>query len=263
MHNSRALCPAVVLCRRMCEKITRVKNLRAWCVVRAATSTVVGLLISGASFAGATSPHPLNGVARVARLYDSCDVEQSDASTRNSTYEVVVRGFPSSPLLLQAPNGWACDVEDGNGSGASVEVFSPTSPTDAFGERNGIDVSISASVRDGIGSGICPYSTYKPRQLVTPCDAANSKRAAGVTVSYLVGNATSSAVVVMVTTPADVSPPAYAPGPGDAPTVTVLAAKGSEFDAWMTCRIGATVSSTCVHDAQMFASAVKTSSPFS
>ncbi len=137
------------------------------------------------------------------------------------------------------------------------------SAVDKFGGRNGIDVSISASVRDGIESGICPYSTYKPRQLVTPCDAANSKRAAGVTVSYLAGSATSSAVVVMVTTPAHVSPPAYAPGPGDVPTVTVLAAAGSEFDVWMTCRIGATVSSTCVHDARVFASAVTTSPPFS
>ncbi len=263
MHNSRASCPAVVLCRQICEKIARVKIARLWSFVLAVIAAASGSLICGSSLVGAASTHPLNGSARVARLYDSCDVEQSDASTRNSTYEVVVRGFPSRPLQLQAPNSWACDVEDGNGSGASVVVFSPTSLTDKFGGRNGIDVSISASVRDGIGSGICPYSTYKPRQLVAPCDAANSKRPGGVTVTYLAGSATSSAVVVMVTTPANESPPAYAPGPGNVPTVTVLAAKGSEFDAWMTCRIGTTVSSTCVHDARLFASAVQRSSPFS
>ena len=162
-----------------------------------------------------------------------------------------------------APHGWACDIEDGNGSGAGVEIFSPAAKSDSYGGRNGIDVSISANVRDGIGEGICPYSSYKPRNLVYPCDTTNSKRPAGVSVTYFAGNSSSSRVVVMVTTPASVAPPAYAPGPGRVPTVSVLAVMGSQFDAWMTCRIGDVVTSTCLRDARAFAHAVETSTPFS
>ncbi|HTT59794.1 MAG TPA: hypothetical protein VMF33_07065, partial [Acidimicrobiales bacterium] len=145
-----------------------------------------------------------------------------------STYEVVVRGFPSRPLRLRAPDGWACDVEDGSGSGASVAIFSPTAKPDSYGERNGIDVSISANVRDGVGAGICPYSTYKHRDLVDPCGAANSTRPKGVSVTYFFGGPSSKDVVVMVTTPANIAPPVYPPGLGHAPTVTVLAVRGSQ-----------------------------------
>lgn len=211
----------------------------------------------------AASARHFDEVAHAARPYDSCDIAQFDTSNRNSTYDIVVRGFPSRSLSLEAPAGWACDVQDGNGSGAGVEIFSPTSPPDKYGARSGIDVSISANVGDGIGAGICPYSTYEPRHLVYPCGTATSKRAAGVSVSYFLGNETSSAVVVMVTTPANVPPPAYTPGPGGVATVTVLAVKGSDFDAWMTCRIGTTVSSTCVYDARKFADAVVASPPLS
>lgn len=262
MHNSRASCPAVVHSRRMCAKIARVKSVRARCVVLAAMSTVVGLLMSGASFAGAASPRPLNGVARAARSYDSCDAEQSDTSNPNGTYDVSVRGFPTRTVALSAPDGWACEVVDGNGSGASVQIFSPSAKADSYGGRKGVDVTVSANVGDGIGATICPYSTYTRRNLVYPCDAANSKRSAEVSVTYFVGNSASRAVVVMVDTPANVAPPGYPPGPGHVPTVTVHAVVGGQFDAWMTCRIGSTLSSTCRHDARAFVAAVKASPPF-
>lgn len=236
---------------------------RVWCFALVAMATVSGSLMVGSPSTLAASRHTSHGVARVARLYDSCDAEQSDTSNLNSTFAVSVRGFPASPLSLLAPHGWACDIEDGNGSGAGVEIFSPTAKTDSYGERNGIDVSISANVGDGIGAGICPYSSYKHRNLVYPCDATNSKRPAGVSVEYFAGNSSSSGVVVMVTTPASVAPPAYAPGPGHVPTVSVLAVMGSQFDAWMTCRIGDVLTSTCLRDARAFAHAVETSSPFS
>jgi hypothetical protein len=241
--------------------------LRSTVVTAAVISCVVVLGAMPVSNAGALrgpgSSPVTKRLSRVVRPYDSCDIKQSDSSALDSTYEVTVRGFPDQPLFLSAPDGWACHVEDGNGSGASVEIFSPSAKADSYGERNGIDVAISANVRDGIGESICPYSTYKPRLLVYPCDAANSKRPAGVSVTYLAGSSTSRSVVVMVTTPANVTPPAYAPDLGHIPTVSVLAVVGSQFDAWMNCRIGSALSSTCQRDARAFADAVEASPPFS
>ncbi len=196
------------------------------------------------------------GAARATRPYDSCTLEQADNDASLGVFDVVVRGVPSSPIALAAPRGWACRILDGNGSGASVDLFSPQVPADSPRAATGIAVSVSASVRDGIGSGICPYSTYRHWDLALPCDAANSARPRGVSVTYLAGGANSSHVAIMIVTPADAAPPVEVAGLAHVVTLSVLVTRGANFDMWMTCRLGARTRTTCVRDARAFARAL-------
>ncbi|HEY1826167.1 MAG TPA: hypothetical protein VGG21_09445 [Acidimicrobiales bacterium] len=222
--------------------------LRLLALVLMLSATVASQVDAGAARLSGRASHP----------YDSCDVEQSDGTSLNSVFQVTVRNNPPAPISLTAPSSWACEVVDGHGSGASAQIFPPEGATASDGARNGISVSISAGVQDGIGTGICPYSTYRHWNVTFPCDAANSRRPHGTSVKYLFGNAGSSRVIVEVVSPANVAPPAYTPGPGGVPTLSVLVAQASHnFDMWMTCRMGVALNATCRADALAFARAVQ------
>jgi hypothetical protein len=186
---------------------------------------------------------------------DTCSVAQP-ASDRiaHSVYDVSLRGGAS--MILEAPSGWTCGIQDAYGSGGGVSIASNGNEPGYVLTKGSIHIDATATISDS-GLNFCPYSTYFDKDYAYPPNYCklNSARPKGEEVRYLYGGSTSSRAIVLVADPPDTKTPAgvtskYA-------TVTVLAASGQSGTASMICSIGTTLSQDCISDAYGFAAGVE------
>jgi hypothetical protein len=177
---------------------------------------------------------------------DSCSIKQYEDMNGPSLYRVDLRGLRVS---LLGPDGWTCDIVDGDGSGASIH-FGPTKNF-PYGPGGEIELDASANTTDN-GANFCPY-TYAYKPYVGGCHGHIS-RPATEEVKYLFGSATTRSMVVLIADPAGDRTPFS--GTATEPTITVLAvsADGSAHD--LVCTIGTTMSSIRVTNGSQFGVAV-------
>jgi hypothetical protein len=217
-------------------------------------STVITTPASAAKRVSSTilqSYKPLHG----AHVWNSCDIRQNSSSDVDATFGVTLGEYPPTPIEFVAPYTWECFIVD---AGLGQLPFLSITPSNANPKRAelGIYVNIAPSVRDGISTDICPYSTYDWHLSPNKCDAESSRKPPGSTIRYLLGDATSGKMIVLVTSPRNVPPPPFALAPSHVPTVEVIAADAGSIDMWMSCSIEKDSNSMCLYDAQRFADTI-------
>jgi hypothetical protein len=227
----------------------------------------LGLIVTGsAASAGSSSAStseklpPLSTFStraptEVSSYIDTCRVGQP-ATDRivNSIYDISLRGGTS--MILVAPAGWTCGIQDGYGSGGGVVITSSGNEPGYVFTKGSIQVIATATIGDS-GLNFCPYSTYFGKDYTYPPNYCKLKsaRPKGEEVRYLYGDSTNSRVIVLVADPPDTTTPAgtkwkYA-------TVTVLAASGQSGSWSMICSIGTALSQDCISDAYGFAAGLE------